>query len=183
MILRWTGSLAGAAVLTVATFLGMPALLQVDSPEADEEAIRLHSIYYPRDERVPFWRPVVCEHCNYEGIYVDETAIVLEEGMWSALVSRERVNRPTSPVCFAQHTRFLRHEIYSPQNYVVAISTERSVIVDWAIVTPPGTCHYPWGCGVDRRAVAELVSCLEANYHFGTGVRRITISLGDRTTP
>ncbi|WP_394693032.1 hypothetical protein [Hyphobacterium sp.] len=37
MIFRWIGSLAGAAILTVATFLAMPALLQVDSPEAGEE--------------------------------------------------------------------------------------------------------------------------------------------------
>ena len=64
MIFRWIGSLAGAAILTVATFLAMPALLQVDSPEAGEEFHRQYAIYYPRKEREPFsWQFLPCEEC------------------------------------------------------------------------------------------------------------------------
>jgi len=68
MILRWIGSLAGAAVLTFATFLTMPALLRVDSPEGGEEFHQLYAIYYPREEREPFlgqlWDHPPCLDCD-----------------------------------------------------------------------------------------------------------------------
>ena len=68
MIYRWIGSLVGAAVLTLASFLAMPALLRVDSPEAGEEFHRQYAIYNVTDQREPFsgqlWDRPPCLDCD-----------------------------------------------------------------------------------------------------------------------
>ena len=184
MIYRWIGSVTGAAILTFATFLAMPALLRVDSPEAGEEAVRQYAIYYPREEPEPIWQPFVCEHCYYDGNYVDETASIIEETYFVLGLYRRFDNTVRSPSCFSQHQRFLPHEIQLRQSYRLIISIDQSNDVEWRADDPRRNCERYWGCitSVDYRAAETLVACLTETYEFGPGEHRLTVSLSNRQT-
>ncbi|MBI1237568.1 MAG: hypothetical protein GC188_12870 [Alphaproteobacteria bacterium] len=180
MIFRWFGSLAGAAVLTVATYLAMPAMLRVESMEAVEEFHRLYEFYNIREERAPFWQPIVCEHCYFDNTRVVGEAIVLDE---LRFVRRGHTS-DYGPLCHSEFTTYVLPDRPLSSYYQVLATVSAVQQVNWSIDRTLDQCRGIYFCpaAADYQAIDELIGCL-GQHELPVGEHRLTIAFSGRTTP
>jgi len=171
MIYRWIGSVTGAAILTFATFLAMPALLRVDSPEAGEEAVRQYAIHNVTDQREPFIITPRYDH-RYDLDY--ETF----SGTVSVLESfAEGIVLPSN--CEAEVE--FEHSGWRPFLYAswINISTENHELKELEIDHPFESCHRlsGWGCRhiSHTRAIESVSQCLTLSSNLPDGTYRFTL--------